>query len=82
MATIGYSILALVVGSFIAGPGFGLAGAMVVWFVLKYKPLVWQRFVGQRLSAAANGIMITLTVVVADVLIVYGLQLLTTGMGR
>lgn len=39
-----YPFIAFLIGGFIAGPGFGLAGAMALWYLLTYTAQVFQRW--------------------------------------
>ncbi len=78
-----YVLISLITVSFIAGPGFGLAGAMATWYLIKYRQDVfrrWPRFAS--LQPAVFGFLIVLAILIVSGGFIIGLgKLVQSAMG-
>jgi|GEM_PF-3791565 len=62
-----YPFISFLIGSFIAGPGFGLAGAMALWYCMTYSTHVFGRWPAiLRLKPPELGLWLVLTTLILE----------------
>lgn len=75
-----FTLISLIVGLFMAGPGFGLASAMFTWYVLSYRHQVFARWPKmQTTSLGLLGAIVTGIVILLNLVLVSGLGWLVQG---
>lgn len=77
LSTYLFVIISLFVGSFFAGPGFGLANGMAVWYIMSYREQILRRWLSLvKMNSSLFGILVLFIVFIINIVFVSGLGLL------
>lgn len=80
MSQLIFAFITLLVGSFILGPGFGVASAMSTWYALAYRKKIFRRWpVFGKMDTTLLGTIVTTAVIVVDVILLVSLGWLVHG---